>query len=359
MTVFVAHAPADSEAAEGLEKFLERRGEFVELDDGQTVLRPVQPSDVVVLLHSGRFLAAGGRLRLEQRALDAWAEGRLVLVRLDEAQPPVGLRDFDSIAVRMTAPEEADWQAVGEAVRQKAAARRASAEAVPPPASAQAGASEPGGGLPGALALIAAMLPGVGALVVMSAIWLVNRIGPTPGGWAELRAGVGLFGRRYGVPADAAEVLFAAAIVLMLGAAVVLLLRVFGRRSVAAASRGTASVFVSFAPANRSAVLPVLETAQRGGPQFVVERRRAADAIRGAAGVIVMCSKAAFENDEVKRDIFLADRYGKKLSPVYIEQADPPADFEYFLSGAPGLRLYETPEHERAEALLRALGASA
>jgi DNA-binding response OmpR family regulator len=52
MTVYVAHAPADREAAEALEKFLERRGQFVELDDGQTALRPVQQSDVVVLLVS-------------------------------------------------------------------------------------------------------------------------------------------------------------------------------------------------------------------------------------------------------------------------------------------------------------------
>ena len=30
-----------------------------------------------------------------------------------------------------------------------------------------------------------------------------------------------------------------------------------------------------------------------------------------------MCSKAAFESDHVKREVYLADRYRKKLVPVY------------------------------------------
>ena len=52
MTVYLAHAPADTDAAEALEKVIERRGQFVELDDGQTAMRPIQASDVFVLLVS-------------------------------------------------------------------------------------------------------------------------------------------------------------------------------------------------------------------------------------------------------------------------------------------------------------------
>ena len=82
-------------------------------------------------------------------------------------------------------------------------------------------------------------------------------------------------------------------------------------------------------------------------------------AIRGAADVVVMCSKAAFESDHVKREIYLADRYKKRLVPVFIEDATPPEDFEYFFAGVQFLKLFETPEAQRADALVAALGAQA
>jgi hypothetical protein len=112
----------------------------------------------------------------------------------------------------------------------------------------------------------------------------------------------------------------------------------------------------------------MIETARKAGHKFWLDRKGIAPgdgwageivrAIRGAAGVLVMCSKAAFESDHVKREIYLADRYRKKLVPVFIERADPPEDFEYFFAGAQSLNLFETPEAERPQALLRILGAA-
>ncbi|HVY84234.1 MAG TPA: TIR domain-containing protein, partial [Caulobacterales bacterium] len=81
-------------------------------------------------------------------------------------------------------------------------------------------------------------------------------------------------------------------------------------------------------------------------------------AIRGAKGVIVMCSSAAFESDHVKREVYLADRYKKPLVPVFIEDAKPPEDFEYFFAGVQWLKLFETPEPERPAAVLRLLEAA-
>lgn len=52
MTVFLAHAPADRQTAEALEKVIERSGQFCELDDGQTALKPV--GNELVLLVSKR-----------------------------------------------------------------------------------------------------------------------------------------------------------------------------------------------------------------------------------------------------------------------------------------------------------------
>lgn len=125
MTVFVAHAPADHETAEALEKFIERRGQFCELDDGQTAKRPVQASDVFVLLLSKDFVFAPTRLRLEQRALDAWADGRLLVVKLDTVIAPVGLRDLPAIDASFGAQREFKWQEVSDAIRKRMQARPA------------------------------------------------------------------------------------------------------------------------------------------------------------------------------------------------------------------------------------------
>jgi hypothetical protein len=127
------------------------------------------------------------------------------------------------------------------------------------------------------------------------------------------------------------------------------------------------AVFVSYARANQQLVLPVIEAAKETGRRFWVDQdggigageNWAAEivrAIRGATGVVVMCSKAAFESDHVKREIYLADRYKKRLLPVFVEAAEPPEDFEYFFAGVQHLNLFETPEPERVQAFVRVLG---
>ncbi len=360
MTVFIAFAPADREAAEGLEKFIERRGQFAELDDGQTALRPVQPSDVVVLLVSKDFVFAPARLRLEQRALDAWSDGRLVVVKLDHGLAPVGLRDLPAIDASFEAQREFKWQEIVEAVREKLKpASRSSDDARPALPSAP---RKSGGGLINVLLLVALAM-----LAASASIWLANRIGPVPGGWADLADGVDRFGARYGLASGVTPWLFAAASVVTLFSLLVARLKRARRQAPAEAPTQTDAMFVSYARANETMVLPVIEAAQRDGRKFWLDQKGigAGDgwageivrAIKGSAGVMVMCSKAAFESDHVKREVYLADRYRKRLAPVYIEQAEPPEDFEYFFAGVQSLNLFETPEPERRQALVRVLGA--
>lgn len=387
MTVYLAHAPADTDAAEALEKVIERRGQFVELDDGQTAMRPIQATDVLVLLVSQALLFATARLRLEQRALDAWADGRLILVKLDKGIAPVGLRDLPAIDASFEAQREFKWNEVADAIREKI---RASLPT--PPESKGGGVSgrvrsklrtgdDDDGGTNWWLRL-ALLLPGLGALVVSAAIWLANRIGPTPGGLPELRQGIDAFGVRNGFPGGVTEWVFVAAILLMLGVIVTSIAKLTQSRAPAARSETatdeeeapasapppaqTDTVFVSYARANQGDVLPVIDGAAKAGRKFWLDQQgiNAGDgwageivrAIRSAGGVVVMCSKAAFESDHVKREIYLADRYSKKLVPVFIEQAEPPEDFEYFFAGVQALKLFETPEAERPEALVRVLG---
>jgi hypothetical protein len=396
MTVFIAHAPEDRAAAESLEKAIERRGQFVELDDGQTALRPVQGGDALVLLVSTKLTFAPTRLRLERRALDAWAEGRLVLVKLDHGLAPVGLRDLPMVDATFEAQRDPfTWMKIADQL--SALMRPAPPPAMDdgvvapqaPGAPSRARRPEParkrrGGGGWGWLFVLLLMLPGLGALYASFSIWLVNRIGPTPGGWDDLIAGIDAFGVRYGAPVGVSLWVFAGAIALMVIAPLwVLLSR--GRRAPAAEAApapapveqetsatvgGVApsdAVFISYARANKQLVLPVIEAAKETGRRFWVDQdggigageNWAAEivrAIRGATGVVVMCSKAAFESDHVKREIYLADRYKKRLLPVFVEAAEPPEDFEYFFAGVQQLNLFETPEAERPKAFIAVLG---
>ncbi|WP_395644452.1 toll/interleukin-1 receptor domain-containing protein [Terricaulis sp.] len=380
MTVFVAHAPADREVAEELEKFLERRGHFVEGDDGSAALRPVQRADVLVLLLSKDFVFSPSRLRLEQRALDAWAEGRLLVVKLDHAFAPVGLRDLPALDASFAAQREFKWQELANAIRETLRA--------PAPAD---GPKEAGplpkrqgrrGGWLRVLVLSLAAVPGLLAIAATVSIWLVNRIGPTPGTWDDLLFGIDHFGMRYGAPHGLTPWIFLITMLVTLaifGASVAALVRRAAAPKRAAPSAPAPApgaqeepspdaLFVSYARANSSAVLPVIEAAKQEGRRFWLDQQSVVSgdswageivrAIRGAKGVLVMCSKAAFESDHVKREIYLADRYHKKLLPVFIEDAAPPEDFEYFFAGVQPLKLFETPEAERPQALMGVLGAA-
>ena len=379
MTVFISHAPADRNAAEALEKVIERRGQFAELDDGQTAMRPVQGGDVLVLLVSQALTFATARLRLEQRALDAWAEGRLVIVKLDHGIAPVGLRDLPAIDASFEAQREFKWMEVADAIRDKlrSPAGRSDDQAGSSESDAPAPpARKSGGSLLGAILLPLLALPGLLALAASASIWLANRIGPVPGGLPELRAGIDGFGTRYGMPSGVTEWLFLISIVAtlaILGLFVSRLVRGIGKGAPKAqaprAEKPVAvgdAVFVSYARANQGVVLPVINAVKQLGKRFWLDQQGIAAgegwageivrAIKASPRVVVMCSQAAFESDHVKREIYLADRYQKRLVPVFIEQADPPEDFEYFFAGVQMLKLFETPEAERPQALAQALG---
>jgi hypothetical protein len=383
MTVFVLHAPDDREAAAALEKTLERRGLFAELDDGEVAQRPVQASDAVIAVLSKNFVFSPWRLRQEQRALDAWADGRLVLVKLEHHFAPVGLRDLPAIDASFEAQREFTWMKVAEAVSDLKRAVRT-------PAADEAGAGpspaprKPAGGQIlewlGALLLVA---PGIAAFAVTAAIWLANRIGPSPGTLDDLRREVDSFGVRYGMPEGAAPWIFSAAMAVALIVFATIVARLVKRarggprsrapvgapaEAEAAPSMPSDAVFVSYARVNQDLVVPVIEAAQRKGRKFWLDQQgigagdgwagKIVRAIKGAGGVLVMCSKAAFESDHVKREIYLADRYRKRLVPVFVEPAEPPEDFEYFFAGVQMLKLFETPEGERADAIVAAVGAS-
>ncbi len=369
MTVFIAHAESDRAVAEALEKFLERRGLFVELENGERGFRHVQASDTVVALWSKDTVFTPQRLQFEKRTLEAWADEQLVLVKLDRAFAPVGLRDLPSIDASFEAQRDIGWAAVAK-VAQDATTRTARADlkmfpqtdaAGPAPQSAPASAP-PAGKSAGASSMVIILLP-LMLLIIGAGLYTL----------ATTRAD--LLGQ---LPTNAYQTM------LPIGGAVLALLLIGftflmarggkgtqakkrAREAPAGAAAATESLFVSYAHADNMAVLAVVEAVQAQGRSVWIDKGGIAAgqswageivrAIKSAKGVVVMCSAHAFESDHVKREVYLADRYKKPMLPVFLEAAVMPDDFEFFFTGVQWLELHKTPENERTAAIARALKA--
>jgi len=375
MTVFIAHAEADRAAAEALEKFLERRGLFVELETGQRGFRHVQPADTVVALWSKDTVFSPYRLLFEKRTMEAWADEQLVMVKLDHAFAPVGLRDLPAIDASFEPQRDIAWSAVAK-VAHDARLRPAPAplDAFQRGADGQGGASAeleelesfrrgPGGGETPArrgagwlglfFLLMFALVVGAGVYAASVLGHLDLRATPLPAQYQPWLPAVG-----------AGLALFLVGLVAIAA--------ISGGKSKKAAVAPAAPaagdpLFVSYAHADNTAVLPVVEAVQAQGRNVWIDKQGIAGgdgwageivrAIKGARGVIIMCSKHAFESDHVKREVYLADRYKKPMVPVFLEPAPPPEDFEYFFANVQCLELHKTPRADHAAAIARALKA--
>ncbi|MBI1251065.1 MAG: TIR domain-containing protein [Alphaproteobacteria bacterium] len=402
MTIFIAHADADLAAAEALERHLERRGQFVELETGERGFRPLQRMDAVILLVSKESVFSPWRLRWEKRALDAWADGKLVVVKLDHAFSPVGLRDLPFIDASFEAQREFTWSKVADAVRialQPPTERGADGDAAPgavggsapPPASAAPPRLEPAPQAPPA----PAAKRGGGAGLFLAGFGVVAGLAIAAGaGYVLVAPGLGLdaFGRAIvWAQGHAGELLIAGGVAaLLLAAGMWISAREAAPRrprpkraraekpapaaeeTVVAApappANGVADLFISYASTDRPMVTPIVEGVRENGQTVWIDSQgiqagegwagEIVRAIKNAKSVLVMCSTAAFESDHVKREIYLADRYKKRLVPVFLEDAQPPEDFEYFFAGVQWLRLHETPETDRPLAIVQALAAA-
>ncbi|RYG93466.1 MAG: hypothetical protein EON57_20000, partial [Alphaproteobacteria bacterium] len=119
MYAFIAHAEADQAAADDLKAFLKTRGLIAETETGARGFRFVQATDVVIALWSQKSVFGVHRMQMEKRMLDAWADGRLVLVKLDHGFLPVGLRDLSAIDASMESGRKlAFWPQVERAARE-------------------------------------------------------------------------------------------------------------------------------------------------------------------------------------------------------------------------------------------------
>ena len=135
----------------------------------------------------------------------------------------------------------------------------------------------------------------------------------------------------------------------------------------AAPSPTAAMLFVSYAHADSASVQPVVEVVKGAGREVWIDKdgidpgeNWAGEIVRGikvATGVMVMCGPNAFESDHIKREVYLAGRYKKPMLPVFIAEAQPPEDFEYFFAGVQWLELFKLAEADRPAAIVKALRA--
>lgn len=356
MTVFLAHSFADLDAAEAIAKSIERRGLFVEHEDGERVGRALQSNDAVVLLWSSLAGGDPNHLLLERRAFDAWADDKLILISLDRSVRPVGLRDLPAIDASEPERWPAAWEEANAAIAVALTVQGGAPALTPAPAKSTANSNSSLRGLGGLFLLI-----GLLGLIAL-AVFLYQRVQyavfdlpqiPDWALWAGLAAVVALFwlARMLMRPSKSKPKR--------------------ARRKVNSAKRAAKraeedaqqsdAVFVAYAPDDAVAVGPVVAAVEAFGRRVWIDKAGVSGeivrSIRTARGVIIMCSPAAFQSDHVKREVYLADRYRKPMLPVFIKATTLPPDFEYFFAGVQGLDLVATPEPERPEALRVALAA--
>lgn len=134
MTIHLAAAPADREAAESLAKALERRGHFVEEEDADHGrFRALSGQRVAVVVWSEAAQVSGYGDALAQRGIEAAIDGRLVLVRLDGSALPAGLIGEAAIEAPPDEERASAWETAIAATEARLA-NLAEAPAPPPAA---------------------------------------------------------------------------------------------------------------------------------------------------------------------------------------------------------------------------------
>lgn len=351
MNILIAHLPADHAVAESLRSFLDQQGLKAELvPTGEGPHRALPPGTAVVAFWSKDSTFSPDRLAFEKLALDAWSGGRLILVKLDAHFAPVGLRDLPFIDAPFETQRDATaWPEVSRRLRELAS--RPAAPAAEPMA--------PAGEIPTKTAMSAPVLMAtlltLGGMGILAWSLLGGSGGRGSGSllWAVITVGMGLIAligllsfrsKRARAPLPTSGPHY---------------------RSLKPIAEEPSAIFVSYARVDSPVVTPICEELERHGRRVWVDTAEIdageswageiVRAIKSVGGVAVMCSQAAIESDHVKREVYLADRYRRKLLPVIIENVDLPDDFEYFFAGVQWLKLHQLPEPERAKAVAKAV----
>jgi len=350
MRVLLIHASADAKQATAFADVLEEhRGGFeVVRADEHATTTPSEHFHAVVLLWSHRLRPFPQHL--DRAALDAWIENQLVLIALDDSERPLGLRDLlvvDAAGPRQIELIKISASAVRDALDTGTVSDFPDAEPPPPPASARGG----------------------GALVEYTGPLAFVALGLLIAGWlASSSAGRSILAGLLGLGLIVAIALFAWRQLMSWRLRQTLrsddrVVRGIALGQTEPALPQASDLFVSYARADAAIVDQIVMAVLSAGKGIWIDRDaiRSGEswageivrAIKAARGVLVMCSPKAFGSDHVKREVYLADKYKKPIVPIFVEPAEPPDDFEYFLAGLQRLDWYTASAQDRTAAIAK------
>src|ERR1700736_3535226 len=116
----------------------------------------------------------------------------------------------------------------------------------------------------------------------------------------------------------------------------------------------TPYIFISYASADRERVLPLVDALTRAGVPVWIDREgihgganygeEIADAIKGAAALVLMTSATSLASRNVKQEIALGWRFERPYLPLLLEPVTIPDDLAYWLEASQWVEVAEKPE---------------
>ncbi len=426
MRVYLIAAPEDETEAEKLAAYLKRFGVFIRSEYGKFAYPPAQHGEFTLALWSRNAMMSTRQMMLTNRAIDAWAEGQLVMARLEHGLNPRGLSDLEMVDLTFEAAREHRYRDVLTALRALEDERRRALQtdtrvpdlpgggsdggsqlegpeadewvrgkarsieeemASPEPPDAPpdgkfamrgevlASTEEPvakSSGGTGLIGVIVMVLGGAGLSVAVWQNYLTWQVGAMIAGGllvAVMFLNI-VIAAMSGSPAQSAKAKRRSAAAPKPAAeAPSAPARLPDAPAPAVSPEEDHEVFVSYSHRNAETVLPIVETVEAKGLSIWIDKEemRAGQgwagqivrAIKSAERFCLMCSEQAFESDHVRREVYLADKYGKAMVPIKLDGAEMPEDIEYFLAGRQWVDLTSLSEEERAAVIHGALSEAA
>ncbi len=383
--IYLLASDADAAAASDVETMLRQRGYMVRRAEEKYAFPPARPQEVTLALWSKSVQVSSGQIQFTNSAIDAWTDGRLIFARLDHTFLPRGLGDVATIDLAFApARIAAVWkiveaaQEIDRAVEQRrreAGASDDGGSAPPDPEVELPRHSSDSGdtkGFSGQIAVVvglvtAAALGSAGFVSLPYASnWLVAFAAMAWGAVVGVVAGT--VAGRSSVPGKTAAPVASAKAEVVAAAppAVPRSAPVEVPAGVPEDVGDPSPVFVSYSRRDGAVVYPLVAEVEASGREVWIDKDEIhaggnwagmiVRAIRGSDTFCLMCSAEAFQSDNVRREIYIADKYKRKLLPVRLDSSEMPEDFEYFLIDRQWLDLSAADPAERAVRLKAALG---
>jgi hypothetical protein len=353
----IAEAVASALVAAGVqvatpESAVELGGNFAAAIEGRII-----EADCVIVLWSTAAVRSEWMEREVKLAIKAWARDRLVLVRVDDADLPPGLRDIP--AIDLASDRE---RGIAEIVRRSGFGIHRLASAASRPMGEAARRRR--------WVLLAALLLSLIAVAILTFVYLGPRVevrntflgvaqnlGPAaaPAPLSRVRASHSLGPSIFviiavGVTLSGALVVWVVIRIVKRSyrAAVPPAVRLSSTMPLPAAPSPSAAheVFVSYSRRDERLVDRLVAEIESAGLRVWIDRQAEAHgmqryaapivaAIRSSRLVALMCSQNAFASDHVVREVYVAGDFRKPFIAFELDSSEIPDELLYFLSGFP------------------------